>query len=91
MPKPTPSLVVGVYALLILIWGTTWSVIRIGLQGIPPFGGVAIRFFLAGLVLWLIARWRGVPLGRQPHEKKLWLLNATFAFSISYGVVYWAE
>jgi drug/metabolite transporter (DMT)-like permease len=81
----------AVYALLVIIWGTTWSVIQVGLRGIPPFGGVALRFFIAGFTLWLIARLRGIPLGRKKYEKALWCSNALFAFCISYGVVYWAE
>jgi drug/metabolite transporter (DMT)-like permease len=32
-----------------------------------------------------------VPLGTQPHEKTLWLLNGALFFSISYGIVYWSE
>ncbi len=82
---------VVVYVLLVVIWGTTWSVIRIGLERTPPIGGVAIRFLLAGVLLWLIARIRGVPLGRKKYEKALWAINATLAFALSYGIVYWAE
>ena len=79
------------YALLVVIWGTTWSVIQIGLEKTPPMGGVAIRFLLAGVLLWAIARARGVPLGQQKYEKSLWWINATLAFAVSYGIVYWAE
>ena len=82
---------VVVYALLVAVWGTTWSVIQIGLQRTPPLGGVAIRFLLAGAVLWAIARARGIPLGRKPHERRLWVVNAGLAFALSYGIVYWAE
>lgn len=78
-------------ATLCVIWGTTWSVIQVGLRGIPPFTGVALRFTLAGLLLLTLARMRGVRLGRQPHEKWLWLANGLTSFSISYGIVYWAE
>jgi len=76
---------------LCLIWGTTWSVIQIGLEGTPPFSGVAIRFTLAGLLLITVARARGVRLGATSTERWLWLANGTCSFAISYGVVYWAE
>ena len=69
------------YGLLCLIWGTTWAAIQIGLEGIPPLGGVAIRFFLAGILLWTIARARKIPLGRQRYEKSLWGINALLAFA----------
>lgn len=78
-------------ALLILIWGTTWSVIRIGLDGIPPFTGVALRFLLAGVVLLAAARLSGVRPQSSFRLRRLWAIEALFGFVISYGVVYWAE
>ena len=77
--------------LLILIWGTTWAAIRVGLEGLPPFTGVAIRFAIAAAVLLSVAYWRGWPLGSGARTRSLWLVNATLSFSVSYGVVYWAE
>ena len=85
------SLTHGALAALILIWGTTWAAIRIGLQGIPPFTGVALRFALAAVVLLAVSRILGLPLGSSPRERGLWVINALLSFSISYGVVYWAE
>lgn len=78
-------------ALLILIWGTTWAAIRLGLGGIPPLTGVALRFALAGALLLGFALWQRVPLGRAPHERWLWVVNGLLSFCASYGVVYWAE
>lgn len=77
--------------ILILIWGSTWSVIRIGLRGVPPFTGVSLRFAIASAVLLGLAWHRGVALGRRPMERRLWVVNALLSFSVSYGVVYWAE
>ena len=76
---------------LVLIWGTTWAAIRIGLRGIPPFTGVALRFAIASVVLLLVAFLARVPLGRDRLERRLWLLNASLTFCASYGIVYWCE
>jgi drug/metabolite transporter (DMT)-like permease len=81
----------GVAALLCLIWGTTWSVIQIGLEGIPPFTGVSLRFLLAGTLLVGLALARGIRLGRSRTERGLWLATGLLSFAGSYGVVYWAE
>lgn len=78
-------------AALILIWGTTWGAIRIGLAGIPPFGGVAARFALAAAVLFGWAKLRGIRFGTGRHERRLWAINTVLGFCLSYGVVYWAE
>ena len=82
---------VGVFALLTLVWGTTWAAIRVALAGIPPLTGVAIRFALAGAVLLVVARARGVALGRGRLERRLWWVNAATTFTGSYSLVYWAE
>lgn len=91
MRAPGPALATATFVLLTLIWGTTWATIRIGLEGIPPFAGVALRFGIASVVLLALGRALGVRLGRQRHEVMLWLVNAALAFCVSYGVVYWAE
>ncbi len=83
--------VVGSFALLTLIWGTTWAAIRIGLVGMPPFAGVSLRFAIASVVLFAASPLFGVRFGREPNEKKLWLVLAAFSFCGSYGVVYWCE
>ena len=75
----------------ILIWGSTWAVIRVGLRGIPPFSGVAIRFVLAGVLMLGIARLLGVPWEGRERIRWIWLVQTVFSFSLSYGTVYWAE
>jgi drug/metabolite transporter (DMT)-like permease len=85
------SLTHGALALLILIWGTTWAAIRVGLEGLPPFTGVAIRFAIAAVVLLSVAAVMKWPLGSGRLAHLLWLINAGLSFSVSYGVVYWAE
>jgi drug/metabolite transporter (DMT)-like permease len=82
---------VGGFMLLTLIWGTTWAAIRIGLEGVPPFTGVALRFMIAGTLLLALTPVFRVRLGRRPHEKALWLLNGALSFCVSYSVVYWSE
>jgi len=78
-------------SMCILIWGTTWAAIRVGLTGIPPFRGAAMRFAIAGVLLLILALVRKVPLGKAPMERWLWVINGTLSFSASYGTVYWAE
>jgi drug/metabolite transporter (DMT)-like permease len=82
----------GALATLILIWGTTWAVIRVGLEGIPPFTGVTLRFGIAALVLYLAARLARVDLHDGGSRlRRLWVINTIFSFAVPYCVVYWAE
>ncbi len=89
--KPSRALTWAVLALLILIWSTTWAVIRVGLRGIPPFTGVALRFALASVVLLSLAPVFGIRLGRQPNELRIWAINTFLTFAIPYSVLYWSE
>lgn len=74
-----------------LIWGSTWAAIRISLEGIPPLHGVVLRFTLACLLLVALAPVFGVRLGATAIERRLWWVNAILTFTVSYGLVYWAE
>ena len=78
-------------ALLVLIWGTTWAAIRLGLAGVPPFTGVAIRMAFAAVILLVAAAMLRLHLGRTTRERWLWLVNGVFSFFVSYSIVYWAE
>jgi drug/metabolite transporter (DMT)-like permease len=91
VPEPGRGRLLAGFLLLTVIWGTTWAVIRIGLGGVPPFTGVAVRFTLAGALLLVLAPLLGVRLGRAPRERVLWLANGLLSFCLSYSAVYWSE
>jgi drug/metabolite transporter (DMT)-like permease len=74
-----------------MIWGTTWAAIRVSLRGIPPMTGVALRFSIAGIALLALLPVFRVRLGGSRREWLVWGSNALFTFSISYGILYWAE
>lgn len=74
-----------------LIWGTTWAGILFSHEGYPPFLGLSLRFMLGGSVLLLVARFLGLKMKPDRRLLGLWLTQASCAFGISYGVVYWAE
>lgn len=90
----TPSSLVKLLTIgcLTLIWGTTWSAIRVSLEGFPPITAVSLRFALAGALLAGYARLTGVPLRpRSWRVLNLWVIHALLSFCVSYGVVFWAQ
>jgi drug/metabolite transporter (DMT)-like permease len=88
---PTPGRLRAAFLLLTVIWGTTWAVIRLGLQGIPPLTGVALRFAIAGALLLALVPRLGVRFRWSREELGLWAVNGIFSFTASYTIVYWAE
>jgi drug/metabolite transporter (DMT)-like permease len=48
-----------------VVWGSTYLAIRVALGGFPPFLMAALRFLLAGGVLYVVLRLRGAPAPRR--------------------------
>jgi drug/metabolite transporter (DMT)-like permease len=78
------------FAILYLVWGSTYLAIRVGVREVPPFLFAAMRFVIAGLVLygWMIAQGERSPSGIQWASVSL---LAILFFVLDYGLVYWAE
>ncbi|MBC2655732.1 drug/metabolite exporter YedA [Pseudomonas sp. MSSRFD41] len=56
-----PLPLIAAFFALYVIWGSTYLVIRIGVQYWPPLMLAGIRFVLAGSLMYAFLRWRGVP------------------------------
>ena len=79
------------FALICLIWGSTWVVIKIGLEGMPPFLGAGLRFLLATLLVSLVLAARRKRLRLTRDDKVCVLSLGLLVFWIDYAAVYWAE
>jgi len=78
------------FAIIYFVWGSTFLAIRIGVNEVPPFLLAAIRFLIAGLVLyvWMLAN------GERSPTRREWTsisLLAVLIFVIDYGLLFWAE
>lgn len=92
MRPPGTALKFATLAFLVTVWGTTWAAVRISLRGFPPFTGVALRFVIAAVLLVLLARATGTPLGAvDSRDRRLRWVHALLSFCMSYGIVFWAE
>jgi drug/metabolite transporter (DMT)-like permease len=78
------------FAIIYFVWGSTYLAIRIGVREVPPFLLAAMRFVVAGLVLyvWMIAQGERSPRWREWAST---LLVAVLIFVVDYGSVFWAE
>ncbi|MEW6193665.1 MAG: EamA family transporter [Bacteroidota bacterium] len=79
------------YALICLIWGSTWLAIRIGLESLTPVISGGLRFLLASLFVFILMKFKKIKLQTDQHSVRLYLILALFSFSIPFGLVYWAE
>src|SRR3954447_19207697 len=78
----------SLYALLVLIWSSTWVAIKIGLEDAPALLGAGIRFALAGALLLAFAAARRRALRT---DALLALMLRLLPFAMTYGLVYWCE
>ena len=84
-------LVITLIGLCCSIWGSTWLVIRHGLQDVPPFTAAAIRFVVAAPVMALVAAALSKKEGGNAPPAWLSFTMGTLNVGTSFGVVYWAE
>jgi drug/metabolite transporter (DMT)-like permease len=78
----------SLFALLVVIWSSTWVAIKVGLEETPPLLGAGVRFAAAGLLLLAITAVRRRSL---QTDVPLALLLAALPFATAYGLIYWGE
>ncbi len=78
------------FAIIYLVWGSTFLAIRIGVRQVPPFLLAGMRFLVAGIVLYTWMRATGTP---APTRNE-WIAASSLAvliFVLDYGLLFWAE
>ena len=78
------------FAFIYLVWGSTFLAIRIGVHEVPPLLFAAMRFVVAGAVLfgWMLAKGECLPNRRQWGSV---VVIASLIFVLDYGLLFWAE
>lgn len=85
-----PLPLIGAFFALYVIWGSTYLVIRIGVQYWPPLMLGGIRFIVGGTLMYAFLRWRGVPAPTWPQWKAAGLIGILL-LSFGNGAVTVAE
>lgn len=86
--KSEQNLAWTAFAVVSIVWGTTFYAIRVGLESMPPFLMAAVRQSTAGLILisyFLIKGYKLPPL----HEYKRFAIIGTLMFLLGNGLVSW--
>jgi drug/metabolite transporter (DMT)-like permease len=83
--------IIFAYTAICTIWGSTWLVIKIGLETMTPLLSAGLRFALAGVVLYGIIRVKKITIPWNSDTRWFFLLASLTSFSIPFGLVYWGE
>src|SRR5262245_19743065 len=79
------------YAIAVLIWGSTWIAITFQLGVVPPAVSVVWRFALAAAILFAYAAAKRLPLAFSARQHGWIALQGLTMFGINYIGVYVAE
>jgi len=78
-------------AIVYLVWGSTYLVIRVGVAELPPALFAGTRLSIAGLLLIALARWRGQNMGLALSDWRILLVTAVLMLVLANGLVVWGE
>ena len=88
--RPPSWKILLAFGVIYFVWGSTFLAIRVGVREVPPFLLAAVRFFVAGLVMYVWLRLKATP----PLTRREWV-GATglgaLIFVLDYGCLFWAE
>ncbi len=77
-----------IYAVVVLIWGTTWFVIKFQLGVVAPEISLVYRFGIAALCVFLFARLTGSPLGLSWRDHRFVAVQGLTLFCLNYWMTY---
>ncbi len=86
------NLMIGAaYVLICILWGSTWLVIKIGLQSMTPLFSSGVRFIFASMFVFAVMRFRGLKIQRDSESIRLYLLIGLLSFVFPFALVYWGQ
>ena len=88
--RPARWKILVAFAIIYLVWGSTYLAIRVGVREMPPFLMAGIRFTAAGLMLLAWARLTGARLPNIREWRDASILGALM-FLMDYACLFWAE
>ncbi len=90
-PASTRASILIPFAIVTLIWGSTWLVIRDQLGVVPPSWSVAYRFLVAGLAMAVWAAWKHEPVKLDARGWGFAIALGVTQFCLNFNFVYRAE
>ena len=87
--SPDLGVILAFFAIYVL-WGSTFLAIRTTVLLVPPWFAAGIRFFTAGIILYVFTRLRGASAPSKAEWRSLFLVGVLM-FSVTYGALFWGE
>lgn len=89
--NPRPAVELALLALLATLWAASYTFIKLGVATITPVTLIAARTLIAGGLLFLILRLRGLAMPRDAAMWRRFLVQACLNNAIPFTLIAWAE
>jgi drug/metabolite transporter (DMT)-like permease len=89
-PGPSRAQLVLAFAIVYVVWGSTYLAMHVAVERIPPFLTGAVRFLVAGLLLGTWVAWRERPRWPGARAWRWALVTGALLFVGGNGGVMWA-
>jgi drug/metabolite transporter (DMT)-like permease len=89
--NPNHAVELALLATLATLWGASYTFIKLGIETIPPVTLIAARTIMAGAVLLLILRLRGIRMPRDAATWRRFTIQACLNSAIPFTLIAWAE
>src|SRR5438552_18079435 len=88
--KPSRAKLITAFALVYVIWGSTYLAIRYAIETLPTFLMAGSRFMIAGAALYAWARLRGAEKPNLSHWRSTTIVGGLLLLGGN-GAVVWSE
>lgn len=82
---------IALLLVLSTLWGASYSFIKVGVQSIPPVTLIAMRTLIAGTLLILVIRWRGLVLPSDATTWRRFFVQACLNSVVPFTLIAWGQ
>src|SRR5882757_5685606 len=90
-PRHHMAVELALLFLLATLWGASYTFIKLGVATIPPITLIAARTAIAGVLLLMIMRWRGLKMPRDAATWRRFMFQACLNSVIPWTMIAWGE
>ena len=90
-PPARTAINLALLVLLATLWGAAYTLVKIGVETIPPLTLISARTLIAGGILLAIMRLRGIAMPRDPAVWKRFMIQACLNSVIPFTLIAYAE
>jgi len=90
-PPARTAINLALLVLLATLWGAAYTLVKIGVETIPPLTLISARTLIAGSILLAIMRLRGIVMPRDPAVWKRFMIQACLNSVFPFTLIAYAE